>query len=1122
VPDEPNPDLRSVAPGRYSEFELVGKGGMGVVYLALDSELNRRVAFKMVLPGSESGSGATAPQTPLQATPPSDTESGSGRSFGELKARFMQEAWITSGMEHPGIVPVYELGETEEGVPYYTMRYVRGERTLKQAIQAAGDLEERLFLLEPFLKVCDTIRYAHARGIVHRDIKPENIAIGEFGEVIVLDWGLSKVEGKPDITSRRWQERIELYRDATDLKTVAGALGTPGFMAPEATLGQTEDVDARSDIYSLGAMLFCILTGRLPYEFENFLEFANKALLDDPPRVDEIDPMLPRELADACARALARERDDRFQDVDDLAHAVRVWQTEGPIEREIRGLLEQARDEVEASHDLEGNLLLLHLDRATAALNRILHLQPEHTKALALQTRVRRMRERGIRARVRTDRLVVLQRVAAGLLSVGAIVALVVFGMLNKERERAEEMRREAGEETAAARTRRDMAEADADRKSAQLAKAYAAIAQSLHDERRNAAARVIAARAIQQNPNATAWKTFAQAEASWSPTLRVSAYGVRASSLAVYGGDDLQLLIGDDEGRVHRISIVANQRSRESWDALDAAITAVLSFAGPDGPLIAAGGADGQIAILQPVTEASKRLVPDELKPAPKVVPFEDETLYRGTAVTALARGPWPGSLLAGYADGRLRLFDAEGKLAHVARHHAGAVTSIAFRGELVYSGSADGSINLWLSEGLILRDTWTSERNRPIAGFRIGADAKLDAWSTDCSVWTHTQEQKDVVVRMQGMPHEAAGAELLDHGRVLAVATKPQGVLRFLDLADGRVLAQGVRNNEEVVAVAGAKAGKLFAVARADNSIRVWDLDMRRDGTLVGVAHRASGRAAIARADGSIAVHEIGDPIVLPAQEPTTISALALGPKAERLIAVTLSGTIEVWDILKEERIRKLRDPDGTPITAVAWAQGDGRLFTGDLNGTVRLWPWATGRRLSLPDATTAPITVLTRESPIFRVAAADANGAVHLWDSDTKTKLKTWNDVGIVVALALADAGEQMVAALEDGTLLRCDGASWKVIGALPVGARPVEFRLLPTDRVVWVDQHGLTGTHDQYDTKGQLPVEEFGTPWVRIPSEERLRMLGEAFGLKVDDYRVVAVPAAKLAGAINLAR
>ncbi|MHC4937868.1 MAG: WD40 repeat domain-containing serine/threonine protein kinase [Planctomycetota bacterium] len=1119
--EDSQPVLRRVAPDRYSDFELIGKGGMGVVYLALDSELNRRVAFKMVLPDADPGSDVTAPQTPLQAPPPSDTESGSGRSFGELKGRFLQEAWITSGMEHPGIVPVYELGETDEGIPYYTMRYVRGERTMKQAIEAAGDLEERLFLMEPFLKVCDTIRYAHSRGIVHRDLKPENIAIGEFGEVIVLDWGLSKVEGKPDITSARWQERIEVYREATDLKTVAGALGTPGFMAPEAAMGRSEDVDARSDIYSLGAMLFCILTGRLPYEFENFLEYVNKALQEDPPRADEVDPMLPRELADACARALARERDDRFQDVDELAHAVRVWQTEGPIEREIRGLLDQARDEVETSQDLEGNLQLLHLDRATAAINRILHLEAEHAEAAQLQARVKRMRERGIRARVRTDRLAVLQRVAAGLLSIGAIVALVVFGMLEKERERAERDQRRAQEETAAAEVRRDMAEADADRKSAQLAKAYAAIAQSLLDEKRNSAARLVAARALENNPTPTAWQTFARADATWSPTLRVCAYGVRASSLAVAGGRDLQLLIGDDEGRAHSIAVVDGTTAHESWDALNTAVTAVLRFHGEDGPLVAAGGADGRIAILQPGQRDPVLLMPADLKRAPKNVAFEDHTLYHGTAVTALAPGPLPGSLLAGYDDGRLRLFDAAGGVLHVARHHAGAIRSITAHGQVAYTGGDDGSINVWTPDGLILRDVWSADPRRPVAGFRIREDATVDAWSKDCSVWSHARDD-DTLVRMRGMPHEAAGAELLDGSRVLAAATKPDGMLRFLELADGRLLGQTGRGGAPVTAVAGARAGTLFAVAREDDTIRVWDIAMRRSERMVGAAHRATGRAAMAHADGTIAVHEIGDPLILAADEASRVAAVAFGPRAEQLASVTLDGSIEIWDILKVERIRRLRDSDRTPFTAVAWGQGDARLYTGDLNGVVRLWPWVTGRPLSLPAVTNAPITVITPESRSFRLAAADADGGVHLWDTDSKTKIASWRNVGKVIALALSPSSEQIVAALEDGTLLRCGGGGWKAIGSLPIGARPVEFRIEPPDRIEWVDQKGLTGTFDHYDEGDPLPVTTFGTPWVRIAPGERFQLLGEAFGLELHDYRVSPVPPAKLGGAINLAR
>ena len=162
---------------------------MGAIYLALDTDLHRQVAMKIVRAGA--GSGITS--TPFDVPPPPPGDEGPG-SFGELRARFLREAMVTGMMEHPGVIPVYELGQTAAGVPYYTMRFVKGRRTLRTAMTEATARDDRLALLEPFLKVCDTLAYAHARGILHRDLKPENIALGEFGEVIVLDWGLAKIK----------------------------------------------------------------------------------------------------------------------------------------------------------------------------------------------------------------------------------------------------------------------------------------------------------------------------------------------------------------------------------------------------------------------------------------------------------------------------------------------------------------------------------------------------------------------------------------------------------------------------------------------------------------------------------------------------------------------------------------------------------------------------------------------------------------------------------------------------------------------------------------------------------------------------------------------------------------
>src|SRR5437016_3314003 len=251
-----HPSLRDVPPDRYAEFRVLGQGGMGIVYWALDTDLNRQVAFKVVRPDAGQSGGLT-PTAPLDLAPPSaDTPASS--AFATLKARFLQEAWVTAGLEHPGIVPVYEVGQTPEGVPYYTMRFVKGSRTLAAAIEEAKGrgIEDRIQLLDPFLKVCDAIRYAHAHGVIHRDLKPDNVALGEFGEVVVLDWGLAKMSGKADAVAETWQHRLQEYRDASDLKTLASAMGTPGYMAPEAALGRVNEVNARSDVYSLGAILF--------------------------------------------------------------------------------------------------------------------------------------------------------------------------------------------------------------------------------------------------------------------------------------------------------------------------------------------------------------------------------------------------------------------------------------------------------------------------------------------------------------------------------------------------------------------------------------------------------------------------------------------------------------------------------------------------------------------------------------------------------------------------------------------------------------------------------------------------------------------------------------------------
>lgn len=291
------------------------KGGIGEVYLARDEELGREVALKQIQPQNANNE--------------------------EIKSSFVQEAEITGSLEHPSIVPVYGLGYYGDGKPYYAMRFIRGNN-LTYAIDRYHDpkrvitAEERSLefrqLLGRFIDICQAIEYAHSRGVLHRDLKPGNIMLGKYGETLVVDWGLAKIRGRQDKSISTGEVTLVPASGLSSAPTELGSIkGTPQYMSPEQADGRLHELGPATDVYSLGATLYHLLTGKPPVERKAVSKVLADVSAGNWIPVLKLKPNVAPAIAAVCEKAMSRHSKDRYGSAALLAQDVEKWLADEPV-----------------------------------------------------------------------------------------------------------------------------------------------------------------------------------------------------------------------------------------------------------------------------------------------------------------------------------------------------------------------------------------------------------------------------------------------------------------------------------------------------------------------------------------------------------------------------------------------------------------------------------------------------------------------------------------------------------------------------------------------------------------------------------------------------------------------
>jgi eukaryotic-like serine/threonine-protein kinase len=950
--------------GQGASFQILrplARGGLGEVFVARDGSLNREVALKLI---QES-----------QANDP------------QGKARFLLEAEITGGLEHPGIVPVYALGESADGRPFYAMRLVRGE-TLKERIRKFHEgssirrqsLEFRQ-LLNHFVRVCDVVAYAHDRGVVHRDLKPSNVMLGKFGETLVVDWGLAKPIDRTGETPAAVQDELTLrpVSGSSVQATMHGsALGTPQYMSPEQALGQLDRIGSVSDVYCLGATLYCILTGRPPLaSLGDIGEVLRRVALGDIPPARTVKTGIPETLDAICMKAMAARPEDRYPSALALAGDIESWLADEPP----LGICE------------------------------------------SLARRIGRW-ERRHRTFIRVSGLASI---------VVALVAVAAALGVNAARNRAEERRRQAVTLGAIAEIRKQ----DADRQRDALRRLTNRLSLDrglslLHDDDRREGLLWLARSLIgitgPANPLERATRINMAAWCNSLHRLRDCLDHKGPVRVVAWSSTGQSVATGSDDG------------TARLWDPLSgASISPPLAHSGP--VLALAYSPDG--TTLATASEDQSARLWNAAAGLPR-----GEPMRHAGPVTSLAFTPDGTTLYTGSADGLVRSWNsATGQPRGQTLEHGTPVRSIAIaaQGRALASTDDNGSGILWdLASGK--RQPIAAGWHGHVRSMGFSPDgSKLACGGDDGLLRLVDTKSGTILATSSTSLHSGPIFAVAFRPDGTAVATGSYDTsCRLWRVPDLGPLGRPMEQRGHVWSIAFSPDGSLLAAAYDDNTAQVWNLARyQRHGdplphtkSVRAVVFSGDGRSILtACEEGSARIWQLGNGpgIGQPMDHFANVRVLAARPDGKVIATVGADGIIRLWDAFTTRLIAKQQAHAPARTFELVFNPAGTVLVSGSRDGLLKLWNGATLEPIGTPIRMTSWVRRVAISPDGTTLVAGDHTGQIGFWDARTGTPLAPFVSVlDAVTSLAFNPDGTRLAVCTSAG-----EGRIWDMTRFMPVG-------------------------------------------------------------------------------------